>query len=185
MKKSVFIIHGSFGHPFENWFPWLHQNLQAREIPAFVPSMPTPYGQTFQNWSKIMDAYLEIGALNENSVLVTHSSSCVFALKYATNRNQKFSQLITVSGFNDLISGNADFDQINSEFYMKDNELNGAGKLFGVINSIYSKNDPFIPLDLLSNFADSIGAEKLVIDDGGHFNKDSGYLEFKELLGLI
>lgn len=24
---NIFLVHGSFGKPFENWFPWLEEEL--------------------------------------------------------------------------------------------------------------------------------------------------------------
>ena len=29
---NVFLVHGTFGKPFENWFPWLEEELSKEKI---------------------------------------------------------------------------------------------------------------------------------------------------------
>ena len=49
----------------------------------------------------------------------------------------------------------------------------------------YSKNDPYVKYEVEKEFADTIATKQIVIDDGGHLNSESGYVEFKELLEFI
>ena len=30
MKNNYLLIHGSFGSPFVNWFPWLREEIESR-----------------------------------------------------------------------------------------------------------------------------------------------------------
>jgi len=50
---------------------------------------------------------------------------------------------------------------------------------------IYSKDDPYIKLDALEDFAKSINAETIIYDKAGHFNEKAGYIKFEYLLKLI
>ena len=45
----------------------------------------------------------------------------------------------------------------------------------------YAKNDPYIKLEALQDFARSIEAKELVYDNAGHFNASAGYTEFKDI----
>ena len=47
---NIFIIHGSFGHPDENWIPWLKAELEKLGNRVFVPQFPTHENQTLNNW---------------------------------------------------------------------------------------------------------------------------------------
>ena len=56
--KNYFIIHGSFGNPFGNWFPWLFEEIERtkpkeQEEPiCYVPQFPTGVGfQNYRNWA--------------------------------------------------------------------------------------------------------------------------------------
>ena len=35
---NIFLVHGSFGKPFENWFPWLEEELSKRDIVCTIPT---------------------------------------------------------------------------------------------------------------------------------------------------
>lgn len=181
MANTFFIIHGSFGSPFENWFPSSFAFLTKEEKRCFVPHFPSPVGQTFENWSKILKSYSDKQILNSESVIICHSSSCPFVLKFAKANNFKFKCLITVSGFNNFFSGDTDFDKINSEFYLSDNELTVSADLFEVIYSFYSDNDPYIDIATLESFADKINSNKIQVTNAGHFNVSSGFNEFIQL----
>ena len=64
---NYLVLHGSFGSPFGNWFPYLRSELEKRELTVYTPDMPTGVGyQNYDNWSKVMDAYVSAGVVNEN-----------------------------------------------------------------------------------------------------------------------
>ena len=35
MKNNYFIIHGSFGNPFVNWFPYLRKEIEKKELEVY------------------------------------------------------------------------------------------------------------------------------------------------------
>ena len=40
--RNFFIFHGSYGHPGENWYPWLKQELESMGHRVFIPTFPIP-----------------------------------------------------------------------------------------------------------------------------------------------
>ena len=38
--ENYFIIHGSFGSPFGNWFSWLHDFIADDGKQVYVPDLP-------------------------------------------------------------------------------------------------------------------------------------------------
>ena len=40
MNSAAIIIHGSYGNPNENWFPWLKMELEKIGYKVFVPVLP-------------------------------------------------------------------------------------------------------------------------------------------------
>lgn len=73
--KNYFIIHGSYGHNKENWFPWLEEKIKQKGYDVFNFNYPTPNGQNFENWSKVLDQVKD--KINEESVFICHSIGCV------------------------------------------------------------------------------------------------------------
>ena len=51
--NTIFLIHGAYGNPNENWFPWLKKQLENKRNKVIIPTFPTPEGQTLENWNKI------------------------------------------------------------------------------------------------------------------------------------
>ena len=44
------LIHGSFGSPFVNWFPYLRKEIEKRDLVVYTPDFPTGVGyQNYEN----------------------------------------------------------------------------------------------------------------------------------------
>lgn len=181
--NNYFIIHGSYGNPYKNWIPWLKKELSKRKLNCIVPNFPSPYQQNYESWSKILQAYLEIGCITEDTTLITHSLGGIFVAKFLVENHVKIKKLITVAGFNQI-----KFDEDNSlydSFYMENQNLEKLQEQAWARICFYSDNDPYVPKQEAEDFAEYIKAEKVLIQNAGHFNEKYGYKEFKEILQYI
>ena len=113
---NIFIIHGTYGNPEENWFPWLKSELEELYCKVFVPKFPTPENQSLKNWLKVFEYYKQY--LNENSIVISHSLGPVFLLNVLEKLEKPIKTAFFVSGFLDPLS-NLDFDNINKSFIEK------------------------------------------------------------------
>ena len=77
--NHIVIVHGAYGSPEEAWFPWLASKLRELGFKVSVPKMPTPEGQTLENWLKVFDE--QVKDLDEETVLVGHSIGATFILR--------------------------------------------------------------------------------------------------------
>lgn len=82
---TAFIIHGSYGNPKENWFPWLKNELENKGFQVFVPQFPIPKqedqnkawgGHNLNAWISTLKKYSKY--INENTIFIAHSRGCVF-----------------------------------------------------------------------------------------------------------
>lgn len=178
---NVFLVHGSFGKPFENWFPWLEEELANRNISCVIPSFPTPEHQNYSDWEQLMDYYCELGIVNKDTVLIGHSCGSIFLVHYLYTHNIKVKSLITVSGYNGFYSGDKMMDSLNESFYINSPAIDSSNFPKSVI-AFYGSDDPFIPQEYLSQFVDYIGGKAIVVSNAGHFNTSSGYTKFETLL---
>ena len=88
---NYLVLHGSFGSPFGNWFPYLRSELEKRELTVYTPDMPTGVGyQNYDNWSKVMEAYVSAGVVNENTIVFAHSIAPIFICKYLVEHKRTF-----------------------------------------------------------------------------------------------
>jgi serine hydrolase len=182
---NVFIIHGSFGSPFENWFPWLDRTLGEDGIKTYVPHFPTPECQSYSSWAELLGGYERVGLLNEETVVVGHSLGPVFAARYAVERGLHLRGIVSVCGFNNYESGNQAFDAVNRSFFVADECLATARQAFSSRSCFVSGEDPYLPQEILGSFATLLGATLHEVEHGGHFNEAAGYVEFPELAGCV
>ncbi len=182
--KNYFIIHGSFGSSQENWFPWLEQTLNSRGGGVQVINLDFPIGenkQTYANWEMVLNSVRRF--ITEESVFFCHSISCIFLVKYCIRNNIKIGKAIFVSGFNQYLGLDEDFDDVNCTMYTT--RCSEFSELCGERICYYSNNDPYVKLEKLKEFVTLVNGKPVVVADGGHFNKAAGYLEFNDLLKHI
>lgn len=180
--KNYFIIHGSFGNSNEHYLPWLRKELEKQ---AEVVCLDFPIGvdyQCYDNWSKMLDKYKH--KINNETVFIGRSIGPIFSIKYIIENNLHIDKLISVSGFNNYCVDGGDYDKVNKSMFINNLKTfkNHCNKTICVI----SENDPYVKLDALNQFANTISDQTINIKDGGHFNADSGYGEkFEKLLDII
>jgi predicted alpha/beta hydrolase family esterase len=182
---TYLLLHGSYGNVYENWLPWLFRELSSDGHNCITPFFLSPQHQDFYTWSQLMNYYRGLGQITTDTVFIAHSSGCPFATKYLVSNSINIKALITVSGFNNFLSGMDDFDKINKPFFMEQDELRKVQNFVNQAFAFYSDNDPYLPKDILETFANSIGASPILVKGAGHFNADAGYLEFPEMLKVL
>lgn len=121
--------------------------------------------------------------INKDSVFFCHSISCIFLVKYCIKNNIKIGGAILVSGFNQYLGLNEDYDDVNCTMYT--NHASEFKNLCKRRVCYYSKNDPYVKFDKLEEFANLIEAKKFISETAGHFNKASGYTKFEDLLKYV
>lgn len=176
--KNYVLIHGSFVDSTADWYPWVVENLRKMGKDVIAPNFPVGLDkQNYEAWRNELDKYKD--KINENTVFIAHSIGPIFVVKYILEKNLSIDSLYSISGFNGYINID-DFDEVNKSFFL--DEIVGFDKLCKNRICYLSKNDPFVPYYLLDMFTKNIDAKVKLIEDGGHFIKESGYETFPDLL---
>ena len=181
---NYLIIHGSFGTPYSNWFPWLHQKLHDENKQVIVPYFP--YGKSFQNldnWTNLLDTYRKMRIINSYTTVIAHSIGCAFIVKYLIEKGMIMSKLILVAPFNNYTVDGGDYDYVNKTFF--DNNFELVKDYVGEIICIYSDNDPYVKQEACKEFAEKLEAREIIIPNAGHINSESGYDSFEEMLNEL
>jgi len=179
---KVFIIHGSYGNPGENWFPWLKKELEGEGHNVFIPKFPTPADQSLDSWMNVLEPYFK--EIDEDTIFVGHSLAPAFILSILEKINVKIKACFFVSGFLGLL-GNEDFDKINKTFVTKDFDWNKIKENCAKFFMFHSDKDPYVPLEKAEELKEKLGAELIIIKNAGHFNTEAGYTQFEQLLEKI
>lgn len=180
--KNIFIIHGAYGNPDENWLPWLKQKLEELGYKVVIPNFPTPENQTLENWRKVFDKYKRY--INKNTILIGHSLGPAFILDLLENIDKPVESAFFVSGFLGLL-GNSDFDEINKTFTDRTFDWEKIKQNCKKFYIYHSNNDPYVPIKKATELAEKLDCKVIEIKNAGHFNKKAGYIKFEELLNNL
>lgn len=179
MKQNIILIHGAYGHPKENWFPWLKTELEKLGCNIIIPRFPTPEGQNLDNWMRILNKYNEY--FDSDTILVGHSIGPALILRKLEILEEPVKASFLVAGCIGKL-GIDDFDKINASFFENPfdwNEIKKNSKHFFVY---HSDNDPYVPLEMGKELANKLGVEVILVKGGGHLNEKVGYTKFPLIL---
>ncbi len=188
--KKYFIIHGSFGSPFSNWFPYLTSEIEKtkpetmEESICYTPHFPTGRDyQNFDNWEKVLSAYDCILGGQDKITIFAHSIAPAFVCKYLIKHNIKVHKLVFVCGFNNYFGVNENYDHVNKTMFC--DNIEKVKDLADEIICIYSDNDPYVSYSAEKDFADKVATQQIEIKGGGHLNRSFGYDTFPQLKEFI
>ena len=94
MTPNVFIFHGTGGHPEENWFPQLKEQLELLGQEVVIPTFPCedwdeltkdghsapPKHQSLHSWFKAFDEVYKTLKKDEKLCFIGHSLGPLFIL---------------------------------------------------------------------------------------------------------
>lgn len=176
---NIIIVHGIFGSPEENWFPWLKLNLEKHGQTVYVPRLPSDPHQGYQHWK---EAFLkQVPLFDKDTILVGHSLAPVFLEHIVQESSSAVGASFFVSGFMHMI-GIPEFDRVYPTFFDFTPNYTLLKKLLGQIHCYYGSDDPYVKQEYLADFAKQLGVIPTIIHGGKHLNTESGWTEFPLLL---
>ncbi len=178
----IIIIHGSYGSPEENWFPWLSQELELKGFSTTRPKLPTPDGQNLNTWTFSFNQ--QVGELDSRSILVGHSLAPAFILHVLQSLKSPIYGTLLVSPFIRKL-GLPEFDKVNISFITGPFDWEKIRLNAGIVISFGGDNDPYVPQDAMKEVSDLLGVPLRIIKGGGHINTKSGYTSFPEIRDAI
>jgi len=180
MPKRVYIIHGWEATPEANWFSWLKSELENRGFKVTVPAMPDTEQPILEKWLKYLEKL--VGEVDLNTYLVGHSLGVITILRFLETlpTSQKVGGAVLVAGFSETIG----FDELAS-FFTAPLDYDKVKNSVNKIVAINSDNDQYVSLRNGEIIRDKLGAELIVVHQGGHLNLDNGYAEMPVALEAL
>jgi len=176
------MIHGSYGDPNENRFPRLKSKLVDRWFECIVPRFPTPQKQSLEDWENVFSEYVK--NIDSDTILVGHSLGVAFILSILEKINQPVKACFLIAWFCESL-GDPEFDKVNKSFVDRDFNREKIKKNCFKFVQFHSDDDPYVPLVKAKNLAKRIFSNFVFVPGAGHFNIDSGYMDFPQLLEMI
>jgi predicted alpha/beta hydrolase family esterase len=181
------ILHGTEGTPEGNWFPWLAGELEKLGQETIRPQLPTPEGQSPDNWVKVIKETIDsLGGSNKDVVIIAHSMSCFATCDYLSQIENQINSAFFIAGFADRFDKWPEpFPELNNPFVDKSLDWDKVRKNCTRIFCFDGDDDKYVSLDMAKRFAKLCGANLKIIPGGGHLSEGSGYTTFPLLLEEI
>ncbi|GAB2728365.1 RBBP9/YdeN family alpha/beta hydrolase [Nocardia thraciensis] len=177
----IFIVHGFSADVGAHWFPWLAEQLDARGHQVSIVELPTPEAPVRQEWDARLAA--AVGAVDADTVLVTHSLGVITALRYLSGLESgwRLGGFVGVAGFLGRLSVVPEIDN-----YLADSpDVASVVPHIDIRTMIYSDNDEVVPPAASRALATLLAAEHIEIPGGGHFLADEGFTELPQALAAV
>jgi predicted alpha/beta hydrolase family esterase len=180
--KTAIIFHGTLGSPQSNWFQWLKSELEKRGLTAWMPQLPHAEQPSLKNWQQFVNEECPF-SINEETLIVGHSSGAILALVLAENNTEKIGAVVGVSVFYDNSLQWEPNDKLFDVQFDWATIRQGTNELL----FIHSDNDPYVPLDQAKFIATHTSSEIIVISGEGHFNIEHSddYRQFPKLVEIL
>lgn len=186
------ILHGSFGHPHEAWFPKLKTDLESLRQHVLLPQMPvddwnmlTQQGkiatttQTLSNWLQTFETKVIPNIdMNQPIGIICHSISCVFTLHCIEHFDLKLDTAIFVAPFLSKLNKSWQIDKVNQTFYHENFDFKLLQSRLQTSYTLLSDNDPYVDINKSLEFAQKLNSSVIQVKGAGHMGNSSGITNF-------
>ncbi|OGH95100.1 MAG: hypothetical protein A2538_04140 [Candidatus Magasanikbacteria bacterium RIFOXYD2_FULL_41_14] len=191
-KPKILYIHGIYGSAEENWVPWFKKEMTERGYEVLTPNLSNSESEVnFGEWiNELKKLPITQG---DKLFIVGHSFGARFACKYIEENGWYVEKLIMVgptgpsqneSSWKALGAVGCSEESIESVRRLNKEkiDLEKVNELVNATTLYLSDNDPYIPMDVVSDYVGLVLAVRK-FHNKGHFNKSAGILELPEILG--
>ena len=175
MKPRFIFIHGNGGDDWKSaWAVWLKNEIDKLGFETVFETMPDPEKARAEYWLPHMKDVLQIGT---DDVIIGYSSGAVAAMRYGEQHDIRGSILISPS-YTDL------GDELEKESGYFDEPWD-----WRVIKShqkkmlvVWGDDDPYIPQREFAYIVLQLGADKIKIPMGRHFQEKQDFMEILQYI---
>jgi uncharacterized protein len=188
--KRVFLIHGWGGSPKEPMHIWIKKSLEKRGFEVNVPNMPNSEKPEIKSWiSKIKEI---VGKANANDIFIGHSVGCQAVLRYIErlDKNEKIGKVILIAPWMHLDKKTIEEEgeesiKIAKPWMETPIDFNKIKTHCDKFVTIFSDNDPYVPLSNVNLFRIHLNADILILKNKGHFDPSHNIDKLPEILNYI
>lgn len=187
--KTAIIVHGWEGSPNEPALQWLKGKLEEKGVSVSVPAMPNPSTPQIEPW---VAKLTEVSVCGPDTVFVGHSVGCQAVLRFLQTLPEKpqAAGIVLLAPWMELDMETIKEEGPESEAIARPwmetpIDFSKIKKQVGKTVSIFSDNDPFVPLSQKDLFEKELSAEIVVEHEQGHFSVGEGIVEIPAVLRAV
>lgn len=183
--KKVYMIHGWGESSEDSWFPWLKKELEKKKIKVRIFDMPESENPKIETWVKHLEE--NVKDVDENTYFIGHSIGCQTIMRFLEkmHKHKKIGGCIFVSGWFNLINLEPEEMKIAHPWLTSPVEFSRIIDHCNNFLAIFSRDDPYVPLEDSEIFREKLGARIFIEKNKGHFEEKIQNGILNETLKLI
>lgn len=170
--KRCFIVHGWGGYPEEGWLPWLNKELTKKGFKVENPAMPNSETPEIHAW--VAHLANRVGTPDKNTFLVGHSIGCQTIIRYLQTINKRVGGAVLVAPWFTLKNLEKEEKPVAKPWFETPIDFEQVKKVSPDLVTIFSTNDPVVPLSNVPLFEKRLGAKVIMEKDKEHFSGSEG-----------
>ncbi|HRY31050.1 MAG TPA: alpha/beta hydrolase [Candidatus Paceibacterota bacterium] len=187
MKKAL-IIHGWDGNPKEPLHNYLKRELETLGHEVTIPVMPNPAVPVISDWIEKIKSVFD----KDFDLIIGHSIGCQGVLRFIENleSNIIISKVILIAPWMKLDMQTIEEEgeevvEIAKPWMETPIDFDVVKKRVGKVITIFSDNDPYVPLDQADFFKDKLGAQVFIEKEQGHFTESDNFEKLQTETNLL
>jgi len=187
--KKVYIIHGWEGGTHEKQLIWLKNKLIDNGLEVVFKDMPNTNEPKINEWVNYLNEV--ILDINEDIYLVGHSIGCQAIMRYMEGLpdGKAFGGVLFIAGFFNLTGLEDEEEERIAEPWLKSPiDFAKVKSHSAKFTSIFSDDDPFVPLDNVPLFEQRFNSQTIVLHAKGHLTAETQVEMpevFEEIIKLV
>lgn len=190
MSKRVFIIHGWDFSPQMNWYESVGKSLESEDFEVFIPVMPDSHHPNINSW---VDKLLKtVGDVDENTFFVAHSIGCKAVMKFLESKvadGDFCGGVVFVAPWFSLsldATPTPEYKLIAKPWLELKHNFSRLKTRAKKYSCIFSDNDPYVPMNNVTDFQSNLNSEIIMLSGKGHFDEETaGVKELPEAVQEI
>lgn len=172
MKKCL-VLHWRWWNDNGDWFPWLKDELEKKNIETIIPNLPYTDIPVYEQQIEFVEKYKDI--LNEWDIIIWHSLGCKLAMHIVDKFKLKYLKLILVAPVYPWLWEDGwkkmfwDAHETITPYF---NEQVSFDELWNKYTAFLSDDDPFIDMDKAKKYLSNLeNIEFIEFENKWHFNE--------------
>jgi len=188
---KLYLIHGWGGSiNSEPWFNWLDKKFEKRNLEMnlemIIPQMPDTNSPKIDEWIKKLN---EIVDLDSQTYFVAHSIGCQAVIRFLSQvkEDMDISGIVFVAPWIKLDEKSIEEEGPESvavveSWISRPIDYENTRKFCSRVLSIFSDNDPYVPLSNVDIFRKELNSEIIIKSGEEHFNETKEINEIVEFI---
>ena len=180
-EKKVYLVHGFEATPNGGWRSWVMNELRGKDIYACALPMPSPADPVCEEWVAEISRVVARGD-GDAIFLVGHSLGVPAILRFLESAPEgtRIAGAVLVSGPSRTI-GKSKIEH----FLEKPFDYARIRSRCGTFSVIHGDNDDRVPFSHAEELSRELGADLVVVPNGGHLNGSSGFRTLPECMAAL